>query len=152
MIVRNMCYDILQENPSSENGSYTLDPDGSGPIALKTAYCDMDAGGWTLYDNFGTSDSGFSAYNHARIIDGSTLSAANYTYNDLYFNKSNHYISNYFLQMYKSGSPQGWAKNNANMGKIKKRSNAPFSIIVLNSKIFDILTIQSMTIVSSKAF
>ena len=43
------CFDILQTYPSSEDGVYTIDPDGANngydPFY---AYCDMDNGGWTL--------------------------------------------------------------------------------------------------------
>ena len=39
------CADVLQEEPSSTDGIYWLDPDGAGSFE---AYCDMTNGGWTL--------------------------------------------------------------------------------------------------------
>lgn len=44
------CQAILSANPSSASGQYTIDPDGSGPDAAFTTYCDMtdSGGGWTL--------------------------------------------------------------------------------------------------------
>jgi hypothetical protein len=42
------CRTLHLSNPSLPNGAYALDPDGSGPGAPFTAYCDMtaDGGGW----------------------------------------------------------------------------------------------------------
>ncbi|MCX6355090.1 MAG: fibrinogen-like YCDxxxxGGGW domain-containing protein [Candidatus Aureabacteria bacterium] len=44
------CKAILTATPSAGNGTYTIDPDGSGGNAPFSAYCDMtnDGGGWTL--------------------------------------------------------------------------------------------------------
>lgn len=44
------CLEILTNNPGAQNGTYTIDPDQSGPIAPFSCYCDMnnDGGGWTL--------------------------------------------------------------------------------------------------------
>jgi hypothetical protein len=44
------CKVLLERAPSTPSGSYTLDPDGSGPMASFPAWCDMEAdgGGWTL--------------------------------------------------------------------------------------------------------
>ena len=39
------CADILTEYPDAENGVYLLDPTGNNSYE---AYCDMEAGGWTL--------------------------------------------------------------------------------------------------------
>jgi len=45
------CLQMLNANPSRPSGNYTIDPDGAGPIAPFTAYCDMttDGGGYTFY-------------------------------------------------------------------------------------------------------
>lgn len=44
------CKDILENNPGSPDGIYTIDPDGSGVIDPFNCYCDMstDGGGWTM--------------------------------------------------------------------------------------------------------
>ncbi len=45
------CLAIKQGNPAAASGNYIVDPDGSGPRAPITVYCDMttDGGGYTYY-------------------------------------------------------------------------------------------------------
>jgi hypothetical protein len=44
------CKTLHADFPDLDTGSYFLDPDGTGPIAAFSAYCEMDmaGGGWTL--------------------------------------------------------------------------------------------------------
>ncbi len=43
-----MCKAIFDQDPTSADGVYTIDPDGAGPNAAFQAYCDIATGGWTL--------------------------------------------------------------------------------------------------------
>ena len=44
------CKDLLKAQPTTKDGVYTIDPDGSGPLAKVSVRCDMtrDGGGWTF--------------------------------------------------------------------------------------------------------
>lgn len=108
-IVRNMCVDILARNPGSSNGNYYVDYDGDGPNPQKLAYCNMSGGGWTLYDDFGTSSS-LTAYNHSKITSKSTLLSAGYTTNNTTFNSTNYVVKSDYLAMFYGGETKGWAK------------------------------------------
>ncbi len=47
--VAKSCQEILENDPSSEDGVYQIDPDGEGGNEPFDVYCDMaDDGGWTL--------------------------------------------------------------------------------------------------------
>ena len=43
------CFAIKQANPNAPNGLYVIDPDGGGPLPSAQVYCDMAAGGHTVY-------------------------------------------------------------------------------------------------------
>ena len=48
------CNEIKTNFPNATSGTYVIDPDGSGPLASISCYCDMvtDGGGWTLVLNY----------------------------------------------------------------------------------------------------
>jgi hypothetical protein len=50
LVIYKNCNEILQNNPGSPDGVYTIDPDGSGTNTAFNCFCDMttDGGGWTL--------------------------------------------------------------------------------------------------------
>lgn len=110
---RNMCIDILNRGDSTGDGEYIVDPDGSGSLPAKNAYCDMTNGGWTLYDAFGTkliATNGItpSAYNHRAINSISTLKNAGYSYYLTTINTSQYARSDYYMQFFYSGNPHGY--------------------------------------------
>lgn len=113
MVARNMCIDILNRGDSVGNQVYTVDPDGSGPLPSRSAYCDMTGGGWTLYDAFGTKlvatgGTTPSAYNHRAINSTHTLKNAGYSYSLTTINTSQYARSDYYMQFFYSSSPNGY--------------------------------------------
>lgn len=52
------CKGLLAGNSSLPNGVYSIDVDGSGPIAPFDVYCDMTNGGWTEVNDQDTSVNG----------------------------------------------------------------------------------------------
>lgn len=108
MIVRNMCVDILERNPGSGNGTYSVDPDGVGPISARNAYCAMTTGGWTLLDNFGNFNYDIPAYNAPLINSMSAVSSAGYTHNLTHYNYSDYIVNKFYSQLIRSGSATGY--------------------------------------------
>lgn len=45
------CAALKAANPAAADGVYSIDPDGVGPIAPVSLFCDMTNGGWTLVAN-----------------------------------------------------------------------------------------------------
>ncbi len=72
------CLAIFQALPKSADGTYWLDIDSSGPIAVGQYYCDMKNGGWTrlISDDFEKSQGGWSqgtvsgCGNYGKILGG----------------------------------------------------------------------------------
>ena len=56
------CKAIKTANPAAADGTYTIDPDGSGPFASLSVWCDMttDGGGYTSY----AVDNGISTFRY----------------------------------------------------------------------------------------
>lgn len=52
------CAEILKADPTSKDGIYTIDPDGTGPGAPLDVLCDMttNGGGWTMLVRLDTND------------------------------------------------------------------------------------------------
>ena len=111
-IGRNMCVDILERGESTGNGVYRVSPEG-GPY--RDAYCDMNGGGWTLYDSFGsklllTDNSSTPAFNKMNINNLDQIYSAGYDTYLTHVNYGQYVVNEYYLQFYYSSSPQGWIR------------------------------------------
>ncbi len=47
VFVPRSCLELLDAAPDTADGTYTIDPDGSGPAGARDVFCDMTRGGWT---------------------------------------------------------------------------------------------------------
>lgn len=110
-LTKNLCADILERGESTGNGIYSIDLDGhDSTYSPINAYCDMENGGWTLYDNFGTYlvEAGNeiipSAYNSNYINSTDTLASSGYSYYLTNINVDAYMVSDYYLQFYYTGS------------------------------------------------
>lgn len=114
--LREMCVNILNRGLSTGNGVYNVDPDGDGTTYSPVpAYCDMDNGGWTLYDSFGTKllmtgQNNPNAYNGNNINTGAKIDAAGYTRYAGSINTTSYgyHIDDYHVQWFQSGAPIGY--------------------------------------------
>jgi len=53
MVIYENCKEIINNIPDSEDGIYTIDPDGEGGLEEFEVYCDMENGGWTRIEYSG---------------------------------------------------------------------------------------------------
>lgn len=114
--LREMCVNILNRGLSTGNGVYNVDPDGDGTTYSPVpAYCDMDNGGWTLYDSFGTKllmtgQNNPNAYNGNNINTGAKIDAAGYTRYASAINTTSYgyHVDDYHVQWFEGGAPIGY--------------------------------------------
>lgn len=113
---RNMCIDILNRGDSIGNGVYMVDPDGgSRDIKPREAFCDMDNGGWTLYDSFGTNlvmtnQSNPASYNGKNINSYSSLISSGWSVYASTYNTTSYdyHVDARYLQFFYSRDPYGY--------------------------------------------
>jgi hypothetical protein len=85
------CLEALRANPNAASGRYTLDPDGTGPVAPVEVYCNMteDGGGWALIAQVGPSAPPTSRAdlradrNAATLVTGAAPTASEFSSLDL---------------------------------------------------------------------
>jgi hypothetical protein len=103
---RYLCFDILQEEPNSQNGVYSVDIDGDlNSYSSVNIYCDMNNGGWTLYDDFGKESTSRESLNMKAINSIVDLSTAGYTTFVSYVNHSNYPVNDEYISFFVGGSP-----------------------------------------------
>ncbi len=64
------CAAVLAANPAATSGTFTIDPDGAGPVASVEVHCDMQLGGWTLVGNYYDTAANDMPDSTGFIVDG----------------------------------------------------------------------------------
>ena len=98
--VPKSCQQIKAADPMASDGTYTIDPDGAGPGASITAYCDMktDGGGWTMVLKLSSGVAG-DANN---LWNGAALNESDPALLDLK-KATKHYVSGYIANYWNKG-------------------------------------------------
>ncbi|MEZ4380568.1 MAG: fibrinogen-like YCDxxxxGGGW domain-containing protein [Nannocystaceae bacterium] len=94
------CKVIKDADVDASDGVYTIDPDGDGPAAARTVYCDMttDGGGWTMVFKVSSGVAG----NANALWNGPALNDDDEALLDLAI-ADKHYVSGIIGQQWNSG-------------------------------------------------